>query len=97
MKDVATYTAYAPRAAKVAIRFQAQGFLPDKPYELHITAPDGTERAYPVVGLTSSAMHAVLPAGKSTFRLVASGTPPRAVGSGDLRVVSLRVSEWSIS
>ena len=97
MKDVATYTAYAPQATKATIRFQAQGFVPGKPYELRVTAPNGTNTSFAVTGLQPIALRAALPAGKSTFRLVASGTPSQQVSPSDLRVVSIRVSEWTIS
>jgi hypothetical protein len=97
MKDVATYTAYAPRATRVIVRFQAQGFGRAKHYDLLVTAPDGTDRSYPVRGLASISMQASLPAGKSTFRLSVSGTPPQQVSKTDLRIVTLRVSQWDLS
>ena len=97
MKDVATYTAYAPRAAAVTMRFQAQGFVPGKPYELKITMPNGTTQAFPVAGRRSIMMRTSLPAGKSTFRLAASGTAPQQVSPTDLRVVTIQVSQWTAS
>ena len=97
MKDAAAYTAYAPRAVRVTIRFQAQGFLPNEIYGLRIVAPDGTAQSHRVAGLRSITMHASLPAGKSTFRLMASGAAPRQVSTTDLRIVTVRVSEWTIS
>jgi hypothetical protein len=97
MKDTATYTAWAPAAANVTIRFQAQGLRPGKPYTLGITAPDGTHRRVPITGTTGITLRTPLPKGKSTFTLVASGTPAQMVGARDLRVASIRVSEWVIS
>ena len=87
----------APQATNATIRFQAQGFVPGKPYELRVTAPNGTNTSFAVTGLQPIALRAALPAGKSTFRLVASGTPSQQVSPSDLRVVSIRVSEWTIS
>ena len=97
MKDTATYTAWAPAAATVTIRFGAMGLRPGKPYALTVTAPDGTRRTFPITGTTGITLRTALPKGRSTFTLVASGTPAQVVGPGDARVASIRVSEWSIS
>lgn len=96
MRDAATYTAYAPRAERVSINFVAQGFVSGAPYTLTITAPDGSTSRHAVRGQRIVTLHTALPKGTSTFRLAASGTPAQQVSATDLRIVTIRVSQWRI-
>ncbi len=97
MKDEATMTAYAPRSTTARVRFNVQGFRPGANYALAIDDPAGTTRRVSVRGERTVAFTTTLPAGRSTFRLTASGAAPAQISATDLRIVTLRVSQWTIA
>ena len=97
MKDAATYTAWAPKGGQVRIRFTAEGFVPGKKYILEIVTPAGDHLAFPMQRPRNISFTTTLPKGQSTFGLTAVGTPARQVSATDLRVVSIRVSQWVVS
>jgi hypothetical protein len=97
MGGAATYTAWAPRAAIVTIRFRAAGFVARSTYKLAVTAPDGTTSSFPVVGRSSITLRTALPQGTSTFHLVASGAQAMPLSTADTTPVAVRVSQWVIS
>jgi hypothetical protein len=97
MGGTATYTAWAPRAATVTIRFRAAGFVAGSTYKLAVTAPDGTTSSFPVVGRSSITLRTALPQGTSTFHLVASGARAMPLSTADTTPVAVRVSQWVTS
>ena len=97
MKDTATYTAWAPKGGPANVRFEAEGLMPGRPYRLEVTDPDGSRHVIPITGNRTIAFTTTMPRGTSTFRLLSSGTPARQVSPTDLREVTIRVSQWSIS
>ncbi len=97
MKDEATMTAYAPRATKARVRFNVEGFRPGAAYALAIDDPAGTTRRVPIRGARTVAFTTMLPAGRSTFRLTTSGSAPAQISATDLRIVTIRVSQWTIT
>ncbi len=94
MKDTATYTTWAPRATQVTITFSAQGFRAGNTYGLVVASPDGSRESFPVTGARRIILRTTLPKGQSEFRLTATGTPPQRMSPTDLRVVTIRVSQW---
>ncbi len=94
MKDTATYTTWAPRATQVTITFSARGFRAGKTYGLVVASPDGSRESFPVTGTRRVVLRTTLPKGQSEFRLTATGTPPQRMSPTDLRVVTIRVSQW---
>ncbi len=94
MKDTATYTTWAPRATQVTITFSARGFRAGSTYGLVVASPDGSRESFPVTGTRRVVLRTTLPKGQSEFRLTATGTPPQRMSPTDLRVVTIRVSQW---
>ncbi|GEM_PF-1081112 len=97
LKDTATVVAYAPVAAPARISFEAKGFLAGRDYMLTVDPPLSKTLTFPVSGRRRISFTTRLPAGTSTFRLVASGTPAQQVSPKDLRVVSVDMSQWTVS
>ncbi len=97
MKDTTTYTAWAPKAGMATIAFLAQGYRAGAPYTLTVTPPDGSRKSFSITGTRRITFRAALPKGKSTFTLTASGTPPQQMSPTDLRIVTIRVSPWTVS
>ena len=95
MRDSAVMRAFAPRAARVRITFDARGYAPAAAYPLDVTMPDGTSRRFTVKGLTRLEFITSLPRGVSAFQLQVPRRPADdPVGPG---AMSVETSQWRVA
>ena len=97
MGPSATYIAWAPKATTTIFRFRTRAVAPGSRYTVHIVAPDGSATTLRVSTWQDVAIQAVLPKGRSTFRLDASGSPVHAVGPDFPQGVTVQMTEWKAS
>lgn len=94
MRDTARMTVWAPRAGTYRVDFGIASF-PAR--TLRIEDPAGGRHRVSAGAARDAVMTTTLAAGRSDFRLTNEGAAAVPAAPGDPRIVSLRVSEWSLT
>jgi hypothetical protein len=95
--ETARLTALAPAAGVYRATFEAHGFLADERYPVAINI-DGTTTTVVVAGARKSySVEFRLPAGQVDINLVNQGPKARMISAIDQRVVSVEMSDWTLS
>jgi hypothetical protein len=95
MRDSAVMRAFAPRAARVRVAFNARGYAPQAAYPLDVTMPNGRSRRFTIQGPTLAEFVTSLPKGVSAFQLSVPRRPTGdPVGPG---AMSIETSQWRLA
>lgn len=94
----ARVTVVAPTAGEYRVSFRARGWRGDRGERYGLTVRGrGEELTRATVGPEREVSFTVsLPAGRSELRVVSS-RPARVIGGGDLRRVTMQMSDWTLS
>lgn len=97
MDDRSAMWVYAPEAGDYRVSFSARSRPPGLTRQLAVEGPDGRTRRAQIGPERDLAFTVTLQKGRNDFTLVNEGAPGRQISASDLRVVSMRISEWAVT